>query len=103
AGRSPARRTRRGNIMTNTLGPPSSISVLQFVEPLSAGRRVPLFGLQITNATFPEAAGTLEGLLNRRDRARVVHFVNAHTLNLARQDASYHRSLGRAEHLFGDG
>lgn len=89
--------------MTNTLGPPSSISVLQSVEPLSAGRRVPLFGLQITNATFPEAAGILEGLLNRRDRARVVHFVNAHTLNLARQDASYHRSLGRAEHLFGDG
>src|SRR5690606_13493019 len=33
--RSPGRRTRRGHIMTNTLGPPSSISVLSSVEPLS--------------------------------------------------------------------
>lgn len=89
--------------MTNTIGPPSSVPVLLPSQPLSYGRRVPLFGLHVTNADYPEAAGILDGLLNRRERARVVHFVNAHTLGHARRDASYHRALARAEHLFGDG
>ena len=84
-------------------GPPSSRSSSSFGAELALDRRIPIFDLQITDATYSEAAHLLEGLLLRRDRARAAHFVNAHTLNHANGDTAYRQVLGRAEHLFGDG
>lgn len=90
--------------MTATFdGPPSSLPTLRFVERLASERRVPLLDLSITDATYPEAARLLDTLVRRRDRASMVHFVNAHTLNQANRNDAYRRALGRAEHLFGDG
>ncbi len=83
-------------------GPPSSHSP-SFRAELALDRRIPIFDLEITDATYSEAARLLEGLLMRRDRARASHFVNAHTLNHANGDDAYRRVLARADHLFGDG
>jgi N-acetylglucosaminyldiphosphoundecaprenol N-acetyl-beta-D-mannosaminyltransferase len=90
--------------MTTTIeGPPSSLPTLRFVEHLASERRVPLLDLRITDATYPEAARLLDALVRRTDRARMVHFVNAHTLNHAHRSEAYRGALARAEHLFGDG
>src|SRR5690606_24528603 len=70
---------------------------------LSRQRSVQLFDLQITDATYPEAARLLDVLIRRRDRPKAVHFVNAHTLNQANRHDQYRRVPARSEHLFGDG
>lgn len=83
--------------------PPSSVPTLRFVQALTTERRVPLLDLHLTDATYPEAARLLDALVRRRDQARMVHFVNAHTFNQASRDGRYRRALARSEHLFGDG
>jgi len=63
-----------------------------------------IFGVPVANVSMDDALGWIESLLARpADRARIVFFVNAHTLNLAARDSTYLRVLLTADRVFGDG
>ena len=97
---------------TPTLPPPTATDAPQIgpprldAPPLRAAdlRRLSILGIPITDVTRPRAIELLEEMIRRRDgHARSVFFVNAHTLNLAAADREFHKVLGSAEYVFGDG
>lgn len=66
--------------------------------------RVMLLGVSVSNVTRPEAVATMLGWIDRGDgRARRVCLVNAHTLNLAWEDAGFRAVLEHADAVYGDG
>jgi N-acetylglucosaminyldiphosphoundecaprenol N-acetyl-beta-D-mannosaminyltransferase len=65
--------------------------------------RLPVLDVDILDVTLDDALGILETLLRDRSRAHCVYFVNAHTLNVANEDAAYLRVLQSADVVFGDG
>lgn len=72
-------------------------------EPL-ADRLIRVLGVRITDVTRPRAVELVGSLLkDPGGRARRVYFVNAHTLNLAAEDAAYRAVLNAADYVFGDG
>lgn len=66
-----------------------------------------LLGVTISDVTKAEACDLIEeSLLCVRDgraAARTFYFVNAHTLNLATEDAGYRDLLNRGDYVLGDG
>jgi len=63
-----------------------------------------LFGVRMMDATRPEAVALMDRWIHARDgRARLMFIANAHTLNLACEDAGYRAILNRADVVFGDG
>lgn len=66
-----------------------------------------LLGVTIADVTKAEACDLIEeSLLRVREGnapARTFYFVNAHTLNLATEDAGYRELLNRGDYVFGDG
>jgi N-acetylglucosaminyldiphosphoundecaprenol N-acetyl-beta-D-mannosaminyltransferase len=71
---------------------------------LDDDRRFSVLGVEITNVTQSRALALVtELILDCRERARAVYFVNAHTLNLAAADPSYRDLLNKADCVFGDG
>lgn len=72
-------------------------------ELVLADRSLSLFEVPITDATYPEAADLLDSFVGRRDRARAVHFANAHTFNQASRDRAYRLTLCASDCVFGDG
>jgi N-acetylglucosaminyldiphosphoundecaprenol N-acetyl-beta-D-mannosaminyltransferase len=63
-----------------------------------------VLGVDVTDLRFEDALEVLEELIARRgDRARVVYFVNAHTLNVAARDPRFRQVLNTADYVFGDG
>ena len=70
----------------------------------SVAPRVDLFGVPVTNVDKRAAISMLDGWLQQPVRkARSVFIVNAHTLNLACADVSYHDVLRSGSVVFGDG
>ena len=66
--------------------------------------RIPLLGVHVTDATKAEASALLGGWIQARDgRSRSVFIVNAHSLNLACEDAGYRTVLNTGDVVFGDG
>jgi N-acetylglucosaminyldiphosphoundecaprenol N-acetyl-beta-D-mannosaminyltransferase len=61
-----------------------------------------ILGVNITDDTVTGAVARMEQLL-RRPGLRTLFFVNAHTLNLAAEDAEYRDILNSADLVFGDG
>lgn len=64
----------------------------------------PIFGVPVADLGMQEALAICEAAM-RADfaRARSIFFVNAHTLNLAYEDASYREVLKASDRVFGDG
>jgi N-acetylglucosaminyldiphosphoundecaprenol N-acetyl-beta-D-mannosaminyltransferase len=74
----------------------------QVVE--TADRILSVFGVRITDVSFPRAVALLEQMLARRDgQTRTVYFANAHTLNCVATAPEYRRVLNAASYVFGDG
>lgn len=72
--------------------------------PSSPARVFSVLGVPVTDVDMQAALGLLElMLLARPVRPHAVYFVNAHTLNLASDDARFRDVLGRADRVFGDG
>lgn len=68
------------------------------------GRSLELFGVRLLDVTRAEAASLLEAWIRSPgDRTRAAFIVNAHTLNLAWEDAAYREVLNEADVVFGDG
>jgi N-acetylglucosaminyldiphosphoundecaprenol N-acetyl-beta-D-mannosaminyltransferase len=66
--------------------------------------RVTILGVEIADLTQVEAMNLMEELITQpRRRSHSVFIVNAHTLNLATDDAEYRRVLNSAYRVFGDG
>jgi N-acetylglucosaminyldiphosphoundecaprenol N-acetyl-beta-D-mannosaminyltransferase len=63
---------------------------------------LPILGVDVTDVTMKEALRILETMV-REGSQRSVFFVNAHSLNLAREDPAYLRVLRAADFVFGDG
>ncbi|MDD9938434.1 MAG: WecB/TagA/CpsF family glycosyltransferase [Myxococcales bacterium] len=71
---------------------------------MADGTQLDVLGVPVTDMTMDEALALMEGIIRSPDRhARSIFFVNAHTLNVAWEDAEYRTLLGRADHVFGDG
>jgi N-acetylglucosaminyldiphosphoundecaprenol N-acetyl-beta-D-mannosaminyltransferase len=68
-----------------------------------APRAVPLFGIDILDATSGEALALLQDALAGRRPPSTCYFVNAHTLELASADTRYRSVLRSADLVFGDG
>lgn len=67
-------------------------------------RKLRVLGVEITDMTSDDAVDLLEDLVTRTDgRTRTVYYVNAHTLNLAVEDASFREVLAASDYVFGDG
>ncbi len=67
-------------------------------------RVIDLLGVRVTDVTRPRAVELIAGCLAEpAGRAHRVYFVNAHTLNLAAEDAEYRAVLNAADYVFGDG
>jgi N-acetylglucosaminyldiphosphoundecaprenol N-acetyl-beta-D-mannosaminyltransferase len=65
---------------------------------------VRVLGVNIWDTTMDQAIQTLAGEIeNFAGRSRSVFFVNAHSLNIATENAAYRRSLQQADYVFGDG
>jgi N-acetylglucosaminyldiphosphoundecaprenol N-acetyl-beta-D-mannosaminyltransferase len=65
---------------------------------------VPILGVAVTNASSDEAIALMERLIGLPgEMARSIFIVNAHTLNLAAEDDSYHDVLRGAFCVFADG
>src|SRR5215212_10120643 len=62
-----------------------------------------LLGVPVTDASIAEAVALMTGWVAARTPTRAVFIVNAHTLNLACEDAEYQRVLNSADVVFGDG
>lgn len=78
---------------------PASVLWRTGLEPQ---RRVRLFGLAIENTTLPAAARDLAAAARDGRRTRVV-FVNAHAVNTALAQATYHGVIGSADRIYADG
>ena len=65
--------------------------------------KVEVLGVQVENATMAEALDLLDKWCSEEGPTRSVYFVNAHTLNLATEDASYRDLLNRGDVVYGDG
>jgi N-acetylglucosaminyldiphosphoundecaprenol N-acetyl-beta-D-mannosaminyltransferase len=65
-----------------------------------AGRNLELLGLSITNVTMDEALTMIDSV---HDGRHTMHFVNAHCINVAANDAAYCAILNKADALFADG
>lgn len=67
-------------------------------------RKFSVLGVEVTDLTMDEAVAELERIIvEEGDRTHSLYFVNAHTLNVATEDADYRNVLGRADLVFGDG
>ena len=67
-------------------------------------RTVSLLGVRVTDTTRREAVALMEAWIRAADgRARAAFIVNAHTLNLACEDAAYRAVLNAADVVFADG
>lgn len=67
-------------------------------------RRLTVLGVEISDVSMARALERVEEMLRLKyDRARVVYFVNTHTLNLAATDLAYRAILNSADRVFGDG
>jgi len=65
---------------------------------------ISILGVPVADATKAEAIALMESWIRARDgRARAVFIVNAHTVNLAYEDAGYRAVLNAADVVFGDG
>ncbi|HEY5311612.1 MAG TPA: WecB/TagA/CpsF family glycosyltransferase [Pirellulales bacterium] len=77
---------------------PATVSVQ---EPIS---RVSVLGVEIVDLSLPEAIKLLEHMLAAPvQQSQTLFFVNAHTLNLAYENAAYRALLNQATCVFGDG
>jgi N-acetylglucosaminyldiphosphoundecaprenol N-acetyl-beta-D-mannosaminyltransferase len=64
----------------------------------------PLLGVDVTDVSMDGAVALLTSLLDDASgRSHSVYFVNAHTLNLACDDADFRQVLNRASYVLGDG
>jgi N-acetylglucosaminyldiphosphoundecaprenol N-acetyl-beta-D-mannosaminyltransferase len=79
----------------------------EFLPPASgpaSARIVEVLGVRIANLHTIEAVAHMQKLIwTAGPYARAVYIVNAHTLNLACDDPSYHAVLNGADAVFGDG
>lgn len=67
-------------------------------------RTISLLGVRVTDTTKREAMALMEAWVHAADgRARAAFIVNAHTLNLACEDAAYRAVLNAADVVFADG
>jgi N-acetylglucosaminyldiphosphoundecaprenol N-acetyl-beta-D-mannosaminyltransferase len=65
---------------------------------------VSILGVSVANVTKREAIALMDAWIRGYDgRGRAVFIANAHTLNLAHEDATYRRILNSADVVFGDG
>lgn len=71
---------------------------------MSTHRKIPLFGVQITDTTIPQATSLIyDAIDHRAQNQHVFYFVNTYTLNLAQNNTAYKAILNRADFVFGDG
>ena len=67
-------------------------------------RRLRVLGVPITDMRFDAAVAFVSALLEDEPPApRTLYFANAHTLNLAYENAAYRAVLNRADYVLGDG
>ena len=71
-------------------------------KTLQSEPRVRLFGLDLLVSTRAFVARELVAMAAGRECA-TVQFINAHCVNVAKQDPAYRRALGRADYLLPDG
>ena len=72
--------------------------------PADASRTLSLLGVPVRDCTLGEALDWIGHAMEAPEApARRVYFVNAHTLNLAWEDAGYRRVLASADQVYGDG
>jgi N-acetylglucosaminyldiphosphoundecaprenol N-acetyl-beta-D-mannosaminyltransferase len=68
------------------------------------GRLVAILGVTISNLSTKEAIDLIVQLiLEKADDTHAIYIVNAHTLNMATEDAQYHEVLNSAYKVLGDG
>jgi N-acetylglucosaminyldiphosphoundecaprenol N-acetyl-beta-D-mannosaminyltransferase len=75
-------------------------------DPLRAeiSSKLDVLGVPVVDTTMEHALSMLEDVIRAPERlARSVFFVNAHSLNVAWEDAAYRDALRRADFVFGDG
>lgn len=66
--------------------------------------RVSILGVPVTDVTLDDALALLDAMIAADPpRSHSVYYVNAHTLNVACDDASFHKVLLAADRVFGDG
>jgi N-acetylglucosaminyldiphosphoundecaprenol N-acetyl-beta-D-mannosaminyltransferase len=74
------------------------------IELPVAARRLRLLGVPILDMQFDDAVAFVSSLLeDEPPTPRTLYFVNAHTLNLAYENAAYRAVLNRADFVLGDG
>jgi N-acetylglucosaminyldiphosphoundecaprenol N-acetyl-beta-D-mannosaminyltransferase len=74
------------------------------IELPLAARRLRLLGVPIVDMQFDDAVAFVSSLLeDEPPTPRTLYFVNAHTLNLAYENAAYRAVLNRADYVLGDG
>lgn len=67
-------------------------------------KRLSVLDVPVTDASMDEALALLDAMVaSEPPRSHSVYFVNAHTLNVAWEDAEYRNVLKRADRVFGDG
>lgn len=64
---------------------------------------VHVLGVKISNLSQAEAIALIESWINTETMARSIFLVNAHTLNLSRDDPRYQTVLQNAHRVFADG
>lgn len=64
---------------------------------------LPVLGVPVSDMHMDDAIGWLDQLMSRGGKSHAVFFVNAHTLNLACDDAAYREVLQGADRVYGDG
>jgi N-acetylglucosaminyldiphosphoundecaprenol N-acetyl-beta-D-mannosaminyltransferase len=72
-------------------------------KTMTPQHQVCVLGIAIEDHTRADALGLIEDIIRARAGTQVLFIVNAHTLNLAHDDADYHRVLRGADHVFSDG
>ena len=82
---------------------PQAAGALVAAPGATPGWMLPVLGVPVCDMTMTDALGLLEQMLLQRVKANAVFFVNAHTLNLACDDAGFRAVLRSAERVFGDG
>lgn len=62
-----------------------------------------VLGVPVCDVTMDAALAMMDQALTQADRSRAIFFVNAHTLNLARDEPGFLEVLRSADRVFGDG
>jgi N-acetylglucosaminyldiphosphoundecaprenol N-acetyl-beta-D-mannosaminyltransferase len=94
---------KESNVLIEDLLPPVKL-IDDFGVMAAPADRVAIMGVEIADLSQVEAMHLMEDLIRApRVRSHAIFIVNAHTLNLAAEDAEYRRVLNSAYRVFGDG